>query len=83
MTRMIAAGKGGRGGNWSEYQFRAKVTVDPEPNGSSSTGPANRSSPRDFYYPRVRNAQSSATGLPHTRNLMFASHLLTMSADVR
>jgi hypothetical protein len=37
MTWMIATGKGERGGNRSEYQFRAKVTVDPEPNGSSVT----------------------------------------------
>jgi len=34
MTRMIASGKGERAGNRSEYQFRDKVTVDPEPNGS-------------------------------------------------
>jgi len=34
MARMIAAGKGERGGNRSEYQFKDKVTIDPEPNGS-------------------------------------------------
>jgi len=34
MIQMIAAGKGERGGNRSEYQFKGKVPIDPEPNGS-------------------------------------------------
>jgi hypothetical protein len=34
MARVIAAGKGEVGGNRSEYQFKDKVTIDPEPNGS-------------------------------------------------
>jgi len=83
MTRMIAAGTVVRGGNRSDTSSEPRSRSNPEPNGSSSTAPANRSSTRDFYCPRVRNAQSSATGLPHTRNLMFPSHLLTMSAGVR
>jgi hypothetical protein len=34
MTRMIAEGKGERGGNRSEYQLKDKLPIDPEPNGS-------------------------------------------------
>jgi hypothetical protein len=35
MNRIITAAKGERRGNRSECQFRAKVTVNPEPNGSA------------------------------------------------
>jgi len=31
---VIAAGKGERGGNQSEHQFKDKFTIDPEPVGS-------------------------------------------------
>ena len=83
MIRMIAAGKGVRCGNRSDTSSEPRSRSDHEPNGSSSTPPANGCSPGYFYCPRVRNPHGSANGLPLTRKLNFACHLLTLFADVR